>query len=138
MKKKISFDFDSTLERKIIQEYAKELLLRDDIEVWIVTTRWNDDEKYKRFFHTTTNVEVTNRDLWEVAKELGIPKERVHFTNMWDKWHFFATHDNFIWHLDDDFTEIREIRNNTKTEAVECYLDPNWRKKCERILKEEI
>ena len=33
----VSFDFDSTLSRKDVQEYAKELLERG-IDVWVVTT----------------------------------------------------------------------------------------------------
>ena len=134
---KVSFDFDSTLDRKPVQEYAKELLERDDVEVWIVTSRFGDDEKYKKFFSTTTNVDLTNNDLWEVANELGIPKERVHFTDMMDKWHFFALNDGFLWHLDDDWVENREILNNTKTKAINS-LSSSWIAKCKRILKKAI
>ena len=35
---KVSFDFDSTLDRKDVQQFAKELV-NDGVEVWIVTSR---------------------------------------------------------------------------------------------------
>lgn len=133
---KVSFDFDGTLAEKHVQEYARELLQRSDIEVWIVTSRFGDDEKYKKFFSTTTNVNITNNDLWEVAKDLGIPKERIHFTNMEDKWKFLKDKD-FIWHLDDDWVENRLILNNAKMKAINVWGNNSWRNKCERIIKQK-
>jgi hypothetical protein len=85
---KVSFDFDGTLERESIQRYAKELVERGH-EVWIVTSRFGDEERYKTFFMTTTPVGLTNADLFDIAAKLGIPRERVHFTDMDDKWPFF-------------------------------------------------
>lgn len=134
MKKKVSFDFDSTLDRKIVQIYAKELLSREDVEVWVVTSRFGDNELFQKFFMTSHNVEVSNKDLWKVINTLEIPKERVIFTNMKDKYHFFKNK-NFLWHLDDDFIEVRQILNNTKTIAINCWDNPNWKHKCERFLK---
>ena len=43
---KVSFDWDGTLEIMHVQEYAKELIERG-IEVWIVTSRFSDDEKFR-------------------------------------------------------------------------------------------
>jgi len=43
---KVSFDFDGTLEQKEVQEYAKQLL-EEGIEVWVVTTRWDENHKHK-------------------------------------------------------------------------------------------
>jgi len=130
----VSFDFDGTLELKPIQEYARELMTRDWVEVWITTTRWGDDEKYKKFYLTTTNVDLTNNDLWEVAADLGIPRERIHFTNMENKWPYIKTK-NFVWHIDDDWVENRQILNRTKTKAISSFGNPNWKGKCERILR---
>jgi hypothetical protein len=130
---RISFDFDGTLEHKHIQEYAKELIDRG-IEVWIVTSRFGDAEKYKAYFSTTTGVEITNNDLFEVASNLGIPNERIHFTDMMDKWRFLQDKD-FIWHLDDDWCENRQILKHTKTKAISAFGNSSWRQKCERILK---
>ena len=133
LKVKVSFDFDGTLELKPIQEYAKELVEQGH-DVWITTTRYGDDEKYKRFFHTTINVDLTNNDLWEVAEYVGIPKEKIHFTNMQDKWPYIKEM-GFLWHLDDDWVENRQILNNTKTLAISSWGNPNWEQKCRRIIK---
>lgn len=139
MKKKFkcSFDFDCTLDRTPVQNYAKELLSRPEIEVWVVTSRYNDNEKFQKFFKTTSNVDLSNTDLWYIVNQLNIPKERVHFTNMTDKWHFFKDKD-FLWHLDDDFVEIRNILKHTKTKAIDCWYSPSWKFKCERILKRAL
>jgi ribosomal protein S24E len=39
---KVSFDLDSTLSRKDVQEFAYELVKRD-IEVWVVTARIDNE-----------------------------------------------------------------------------------------------
>ena len=133
---KVSIDFDGTLERESVQTYARELVERG-IEVWIVTSRFGDDERYKSFFQTTIPVGLTNKDLFEIALELGIPKERVHFTDMDDKWPFLKYWDNFLWHLDDDWVENRDILKNTKTKAINS-IGANWKSKCERLINKEM
>ena len=133
---KVSFDFDGTLERESIQKYAKELVERGH-EVWIVTSRFGDDERYKTFFQTTIPVGRTNEDLFEIAASLGIPRERVHFTDMDDKWPFFKYYQEMLWHIDDDWVENRQILKNTKTKAIDS-IGPNWKGKCERIIKKKM
>jgi len=133
---KVSFDFDGTLERESIQKYAKELVDRGH-EVWIVTSRFGDDERYKTFFQTTIPVGRTNEDLFEIAASLGIPRERVHFTDMDDKWPFFKYYQEMLWHIDDDWVENRQILKNTKTKAINS-IGPNWKGKCERIIKKKM
>ena len=133
---KVSFDFDGTLERESIQRYAKELVERGH-EVWIVTSRFGDDERYKTFFQTTIPVGRTNEDLFEIAASLGIPRERVHFTDMDDKWPFFKYYQEMLWHIDDDWVENRQILKNTKTKAINS-IGPNWKGKCERIIKKKM
>lgn len=130
---KVSFDFDSTLELKSVQEYAKKLIERG-IEVWVVTSRFGDDELYKKFFHTSTNVELTNRDLREITDRLGIPEERIHFTNMRDKWEFIENR-GFIWHLDDDWIENEMINERTLTKGLSHWGNPNWERECNALLK---
>ncbi len=129
---KVSFDFDSTLDHLSIEKYAKELVERG-IEVWIVTSRFGDETKYQNFFSTNTPVNVTNNDLFETADRVGIPRERIHFTDMDDKWKWLKDKD-FIWHIDDDWVENRLILKNTKTKAIST-LGSSWKAKCERILK---
>lgn len=41
--KKVSFDFDSTLSRKDVQNFAKEIIA-NGAEVWIVTTRTSTED----------------------------------------------------------------------------------------------
>lgn len=133
---KISFDFDGTLDRKSIQNYAKELIEKG-YEVWIVTARFGDNKKYQEFFQTSINVDITNNDLKEVANSLGIPEERIHFTNMDDKWPFLKFHDDFLWHIDDDWIENKNILKYTKTKAISS-LGANWKSKCERLIKKKL
>lgn len=133
---RVSFDFDSTLDREPVQKYAKELVERGH-EVWIVTSRFGSDEKYKTFFMTTTPVGLTNEDLFRIASEIGIPRERIHFTEMDDKWPFMKYYQEFLWHLDDDWIENKAILKNTKTKAINS-LGPNWKSKCERIIKKKM
>lgn len=130
---KVSFDFDSTLELESVQKYAKELIERG-IEVWVVTSRFGDDELYKRFFHTSTNVDLTNRDLREITDRLEIPEERIHFTNMRDKWEFIENR-GFIWHLDDDWIENEMINERTLTKGLSHWGNPNWERECNALLK---
>ena len=42
---RVSFDMDSTLDIPSIQEYAK-MLVEKGIEVWIVTSRYDSEDKY--------------------------------------------------------------------------------------------
>lgn len=128
---RISIDFDGTLEFQSIQDYAKELIERG-VEVWIVTSRFGDNEKFKKFFNTSKNVDLSNRDLHEVANKLGIPEERRHFTNMKDKWEFLENR-GFIWHLDDDWIENEMINERTSTKGIDVF--PQWKEKCETLLE---
>ena len=117
--KKVSFDFDSTLDRLDAQEYAKELVNRG-IEVWICTSRYSDKNN-------------KNEDLHKIATEVGIKKEHIHFQEMQDKYFFFIDKD-FIWHLDDDWIELKLIIHNTKTKGISIFGQSNWKKKCEKLL----
>jgi hypothetical protein len=126
---KVSFDFDDTLSRPEIQEYAKELISKG-VEVWIVTTRWNRLSKFcdPGYFklHGNTWGEVHN-----VAIELGIPLKRVVFTNYQYKFTFFKENLDFIWHLDDNPYEFKPIQT-LGIAAIDSF--GNWEEKCERLL----
>jgi len=89
-KLKISFDFDSTLERTEIQALA-ESMLTSKHEVWIVTTR---------------SPTADNRDMLEVAKSLMIPLGKIIFTHYKDKAPFLR---RFDFHFDDDPHEVEMI-----------------------------
>lgn len=116
--KKVSFDFDSTLSREKIELFAKELVDKG-FEVWIVTTRKDDEH--------APNPEW-NKDLYEAAKRCGITN--IHFTNMKDKWEFLKGKD-FIFHIDDDWVELKQIQKNVKgTVAISSFGNPKWKHKC--------
>ncbi len=129
---KVSFDFDGTLELQSVQKFAKELIERG-VEVWVVTSRFGDDELYKKFFKTSINVDLTNKDLREVTDPLEIPEERIHFTNMRDKWEFIENK-GFVWHLDDDWIENEMINSRTRTKGIDIFGNSDWQKNCEALL----
>ena len=126
--KKVSFDFDRTLSTKKVQDYAKSLI-DEGVEVHITTARF---ENANQDLYNSYN----NDDLFKVAKSLGIPKNRIHFMNMIDKYEFLISDEDFIFHLDDDFTEIRLIRENCYyTKGIWLENGPNWIDECNELLK---
>lgn len=124
---KVSFDFDGTLEFEDVQEYAAELIKRG-IDVWVVTTRWDENHKHKYPMNATLD------DLWEVVDKLGIPRWKVRFTCMeWKATYLKGT--NFVWHLDDN---DQEVSIGKRTEGFNIpiidVLSNGWKNKCERLL----
>lgn len=130
---KCSFDFDDTLSRPCIQQYASSLINKG-YEIWIVTARF-DSETYRIQFNTSyENAIKTNRDLFEVANNIGIPYDRIKFMNMQDKYNFFLDKD-FIWHLDDDRDENKLILKYTNTKGISSWGNSSWKYKCQRLIK---
>lgn len=110
--KKVSFDFDDTLSFKSTQDYAKKLI-DEGIEVHITTSRFEKLEDYLPVVWPDGHT-----DLFKVAEELGIPTERIHFTNFVDKSEFLKDKD-FVWHLDDNDQEILTIKHSsTKVKGI--------------------
>lgn len=73
---KISIDFDSTLSRCDVQNKVKSWV-ELGIDIWIVTSRFSTEEaKLKGWWW----VEKNNQDLYKVAKQCGIPEEKIVFT----------------------------------------------------------
>lgn len=131
---KVSFDFDGTLELNSVQKYAEDLINRK-IDVWIVTSRFSDDELYRRNFLNSLN--IANSDLVEVIDRLGIDRNKVIFTNMEDKWKFIKDR-GFIWHLDDDPIENKMINSKTSTKGIDFFYNNKWKEQCEYFLKNVI
>ena len=125
---KVSFDFDGTLSRPSVQKYAKELL-ELGFDVWVVTARYDEENKHKY------PQNATNQDLYDVIKDIGLPLEKVVFMNMEMKSEYFKKHPDFVWHLDDDFTELRFISRETPVKAISVVGNSNWKHKCNRLLK---
>ena len=100
---KVSFDFDNTLSKNEVQDFAKSLISKN-IEVWIVTARYDDDNYFKVWYRNGSN-----STLYEVADRLGISRDKIVFMNMESKSNFL-NNKGFIWHLDDDYIELNELR----------------------------
>ena len=123
---KVSFDFDSTLSRPCIQGYAQELISRG-VDVWVTTSRNGDCKSFGMY--------IDNDDLYTVTDALNIPRENIIFTCGVSKSAYIRNH-NFIFHLDDDSTELLEIRNaGIDTIGISCWNNSSWKKKCERTIE---
>ena len=123
---KVSIDFDGTITKSAVYDYAKELIARD-IDVWICTARYEDGTKNAFWGNTSNN------DLYNVAKELGIPLSNIIFTNMEDKSSYLDKLKP-AWHLDDDFSVLEEIRDNSSIMCVNVH-NYDWQYYCELYLK---
>lgn len=122
---KVSFDFDSTLDRIDVQEFAHNLI-KNGVEVWICTSRFSPENAHRKDW---------NDDLFAVASKVGIPKDRVIFTNMANKSEVIKDM-GFIWHLDDDWIELDFINADTKTKGISVFGQNNWMNKCIKLLNE--
>ena len=128
MKNKVSFDFDSTLSKLIIQKYAKELIERG-LEVWICTSRLENKH--------APNLNW-NDDLFLVADALKIDREKIIFTNnskTQKEKSDFLNGKGFVWHLDDCWLDLSYIKTNSDLIGISCFGNKNWKEDCEKLLK---
>jgi hypothetical protein len=134
---KVSFDFDHTLSRKDVQDFAKELV-NDGHEVWIVTSRFSDEAAKEKKWHW---IEGQNQKLFDVAEECGIKKENIQFTCMESK-SLFLKDKGFIFHLDDDDIELMDILDNNRYTGDNCFPVHvehfEWIENCQNILKKSL
>jgi hypothetical protein len=128
---KVSFDFDGTLQREDVQEYAKELMSRG-IDVWVTTTRYDEANKDKYYRGVDT------APFWKVIKDLNIPHEKVHFTNMEWKCTYLPGQE-FLWHLDDNYEELLVATTTLVDQDAMPYMifvdEINWKEQCEGLIK---
>lgn len=126
----VTFDFDGTLSRKDVQEYALELMSKG-VDVWVVTSRYDELHKHRYFFNPT------NDDLWEVIDRLNIPRWKVRFTCMDWKCNYLF-HTKAVFHLDDNPDEfIKMEKAKCKTKAVQV-SSGGFQNKCNRILLRSV
>lgn len=124
---KVSIDFDRTLTREDVQSFAKELV-QEGHEVWIVTSRIDDDTALDNNYHW---IIPQNKKLYEIAKECGI--ENIKFTCMDYKSHFLKGK-SFSFHLDDEQLELDEF-DNIKCDCQGINVNyPMWKELCKQIL----
>lgn len=123
---KVSFDFDGTLSEEHVQDYAQELI-EQGVEVWVVTTRWDENHKHKYELNPTID------DLWEVVDRLGIPRHRVRFTCM--EWKYtYLNGTTFSWHLDDNEEEFSYARIHGCNVPMISVHGGGWKEKCNRVM----
>jgi hypothetical protein len=114
---KVSFDFDGVFEYKPIQ-YLVRKLIESGFDVHIVTGRSSD---------------TNNNDLFSISDKF-IRRKNVHFTNESSKFIFFKDKD-FVFHLDDDELEVREINENTSVKGI--FYDNDFERNIFKIIKKE-
>jgi len=127
---KVSFDFDNTLSRGSVQKYAKELVERGT-DVYVCTSRFEDTTRYIGLVQG----DISHDDLFSVVDAVGIPREKILFTNMEEKAETIREY-RFLWHLDDDFHELHVINSTTDTRGISA-IGSNWKSKCEKLLKKQ-
>lgn len=125
MKIRVSFDIDGTLrDRQDIIDFAKIVVQKPYVDVWIVTTRYE--------FEDAQRVNVDNSDIYDVAEEVGIPFDNIFFTNMEWKHTFFeaeyAKGIYYLWHFDDVPMEIILLESHTKTHGFHVNQDKRFEK----------
>ena len=130
---KVSFDFDSTLSRKDVQDFAKELV-NNGHEVWIVTSRFDDESAMSKNWHW---IKGQNQKLFDVAEECGIKRQNIHFTCMEPK-SIFLKDKGFVFHLDDDDIELMEILESGDSCRAIHVEHFEWKETCKNILQKNL
>lgn len=108
---KISFDFDSTLSTKRVQDLAAKFISLG-ADVYVTTSRPSSVKK---------GMAINNNDLFDVTNALGICKSKVRFTHYKDKYTFLK---DFDLHFDDDDYEIQLI-NQHPSKCYGVLINPN-------------
>lgn len=129
---KVSFDFDSTLSRKDVQRFAKELV-QEGHEVWIVTSRRSNEDAALLDPWVKDRVIRSNKKLFRVADNVGIKRNHIIFCNFVNKIDLIKDKE-FVFHLDDDADELIQIlfdEDSCKPVNVE---HSEWEIDCRKIL----
>lgn len=130
---KLSFDFDNTLSQKNVQEFAKQLV-NEGHEVWIVTSRFDDESAKKKNWHW---IEGQNQKVFEVAEYCGIKPENIKFTCMESK-SLFLKDKGYVFHVDDDEIELMDILES-RDKCFPVNVDHfEWKETCQEILNKKL
>lgn len=129
---RVSFDFDGVLSRPPVQRFARELV-DAGVEVWITTMRLASEEALSPGAPPPDYGPTDNSDLFRVAAAIGVPVDRIIFTNLNWKSAALAGRD-FVWHLDDCPDTLAEIRANGAGVVGVLYGRAGWKIACRRAL----
>jgi len=122
-----SFDFDNTLSRKDVQNYALELITAG-VDVWVVTSRYDDLHGH------LWAPNATNAGLFSVTDNLNIPRHKVRFTNTQSK-SIYLANTHVLWHLDDDPIELLDMIENPRVFAKGINVENDqWKEDCNKLL----
>ena len=97
---KISFDVDGVLDTPQGMALARKKIANGD-RVYIITAR---------------NEERMSEEVYAIAKELGIPRLRVYFTNGADKWKTIQSLGIEL-HIDNNEEQVNKIKENTDSDV---------------------
>lgn len=128
MKKVVTVDYDGTLTKPEVFSYVKHLLTKTDMEVWILTFRYDDLQAH----NYPSNPH--NNDLWHTVDSLGLPRHKVRFTNMEPKSNYLQN-TRSIWHLDDDLCVIEDVECYSPSVIPIHVNSSDWMERCEVLLK---
>ena len=134
---KVSFDFDSTLSRKDVQRFAKELVEAGH-EVWIVTSRISNEQAQLEYSsnYTKDRIYKSNKKLFRVADNVGIKREHIIFCNFIDKIDFIKGK-YFLFHLDDDSDELISIMESKDPCRPINVEHSDWESDCRKLVEIE-
>ena len=123
----VCFDFDGTLDKPSVQKFAQDLLL-SGYDVYITTQRQNNKLAPSLSW---------NDDLFEISDSIGIKRKNIIFCNLESKYKIIKDID-FIFHLDDSFTEIKLLKEHTNIKPVCVFGNKYWKYECQKILDKKI
>lgn len=136
---KVSFDFDHTLKQSSrVQSYARQLV-DEGCEVWIVTRRFDSVEKYTEEMIKEwgiVDILLEHNHIFELAEQIGIDRNHIVFMNMEPKYQFFRENPDFIFHLDDDSTEVDEINKESSVKSILFAAPYDWMYDCDNLIFE--
>ena len=78
-----------------------------------------------------------NDDLFEISDSIGIKRNNIIFCNLESKYKIIKDM-NFIFHLDDSFTEIDLLKEHTDIKTVCIFGNKYWKYDCQKILDNNI
>ena len=139
----ITVDFDSTLSVKEVAEFVKELIQKYGIDVWILTSRYDEIHKHNYAINPTNNdmyayLDVNFNYIMSFSdmpfSDMPFPKHKIIFTNMKDKADYLKD-TNILCHLDDDQQELFLIGKLTKVIPIDVTRN-DWEKKVLKLLSD--
>jgi hypothetical protein len=114
----VSFDFDGTLSRTDVQEFAKDLK-KAGHRIIITTNRYQDR---------------SNADLKAVAKSVGIKEHLIFYCNMLGKHRFLSPAHQVTVHCDDDWIDCEMVEHECGIPTVKMFGNPDWKKQILEII----